>query len=131
MSICTLNCVRCTVSVCYSERLLIEGEKHAQLYIIIQGDVDIVDLDAASAVAGPIDAGKDEPDTLPPQPEMKKPDPIVVSSAKIVASPAKKSGSKKGKKEKEKKEKSKGKEKGEAWITMDCHSHACYNASMQ
>ena len=86
--------------------------------------MDIVDLDAASAITGPIDAGgKDEPDTTTPQLEIKKPDPIVVS-------PAKKSGSKKGKKEKEKKEKEKKekekkeKGKGEAGITMDCLSRA-------
>ncbi len=91
--------------------------------------MDIVDLDAASAITGPIDAGgKDEPDTTTPQLEIKKPDPIVVS-------PAKKSGSKKGKKEKEKKEKEKKekekkeKGKGEAGITMDCLSRAL-NASM-
>ncbi len=86
--------------------------------------MDIVDLDAASAITGPIDAGgKDEPDTTPPQLEIKKPDPIVVS-------PAKKSGSKKGKKEKEKKEKEKKeKGKGEVGNTIDCLSRAL-NASM-
>ncbi len=62
--------------------------------------MDIVDLEAASAAAAavPTDVGKDEPD-FSPLPEIKKPEPLVVS-------PSKKST---GKKEKEKKDKAKDK----------------------